>query len=89
MNDAPIRFPVVCPLCGVDSLVSFCLADIVRALYCAQTIVLASQCHGARWEANQIEIDQIWDYCMATIFQGLGISFAGKAAAGAVVADSL
>ncbi len=88
MNDARIRFPVVCPVCGVDSLVSRRLADVVRALYCAQTIALASQCHGARWEANPMEMEQIWDYCMATLIHALGINVASRATAEPVVTDS-
>ncbi len=88
MKDARIRLPVVCPICGVDSLANLCLTDIVRGLCCGQNIALASQCHGARWDANEIEIEQIKDYFMATIFYAQETSAAGDAIHPAVDTDS-
>jgi hypothetical protein len=71
LDEAQIRFPVVCPICGGDSLASHWLKDIVGALCLAQPIALRSQCHGARWLANQSEIAQLQDYCMVTIFYAM------------------
>jgi len=88
LNDVRLRFPVVCPICGVESLANLCLMDMVRTLYCKRSIALASQCHGSRWDANQIEIEQIKAYCMATIVYAIGTTAPTDAIAPAVVTDS-
>jgi hypothetical protein len=66
-----IRFPVICPVCGADSLVTHPLIKIVDGLLGRRSIFLTSSCHAARWSANAIEREQILDYICVTVFHTL------------------
>lgn len=68
MEKTLISLPVVCPICGENSLVSYCLSDIVGAICRAQPVALRSPCHEACWVANAVERSQIQDYCLVTVF---------------------
>jgi hypothetical protein len=66
------RFPVVCPSCGEESLVSHDLSEILICLLCSRGIELRSPCHDVRWNATLLETAQIDEYCRAKVFYVLG-----------------
>jgi len=74
MNEVLIRFPIVCPVCGMDSLGGCRLMDIVNALFQSQPLGLTSHCHRECWQASDIELAQISDYLSAAILHRPGTS---------------
>jgi hypothetical protein len=58
-----VRFPVVCPRCGFESLVSFRYDAVNAALQKNHALQLRSPCHAQRWYASDIELEQIREYC--------------------------
>ncbi len=67
MNQAQIRFPVICPACDAEALASYPLKDIVDVLLNFKPLFLESRCHRVVWQASSIEIEQIHDYVSVAI----------------------
>jgi len=67
MDDAVIRFPVKCPMCGHESLMASRLDTIVDLLETERRLKLSSECahHRLMWVANEIERNQIQEYAAA------------------------
>ena len=70
MNDAAIWFPVTCPCCGQEALVTCGLDTIVNLLETEPRLKLTSECalHRVTWIANGIERNQIQEYAAALRF---------------------
>lgn len=69
-NDAAIRFPVKCPCCDQESLVTSSLDTIVYLLESEPRFRLTSECahHRVTWIANEIERNQIEEYAAVLRF---------------------
>jgi hypothetical protein len=60
---AVLRFPVVCPSCGSETLFSAPVGTIAEALSAGTHIALRADCCGKpQWLASQLEIEQIREY---------------------------
>jgi hypothetical protein len=59
---AVVRLPVVCPVCGSEEVREFDVAVLAAALLKEAGVVLTSACHGERWSASMLEIEQIREY---------------------------
>jgi hypothetical protein len=58
-----LRFPVVCPSCGNETLFSAPLRTIAEALSAGAQIALRADCCGMlQWFASELEIEQIREY---------------------------
>jgi hypothetical protein len=62
MNMPTVKFPVVCPECGYESLAELPVATVAEALLNRGPIMLNTRCHDASWSATPIEIEQIREY---------------------------
>lgn len=62
MAEPCLRFPVVCPQCGAENLLSLSVATIATALLRGTAIELRVNCHALRWSADPAEIEQIREY---------------------------
>jgi hypothetical protein len=63
MNEPTIRFPIVCPLCGVEAINEYSVADVASALLARSVeLKLYAPCHGHHWTASQREREQIREY---------------------------
>jgi hypothetical protein len=65
-----VRFPVVCPLCGTETLAQRLLEQLVADLADDRCIELNSDCHEISWPASECERDRIRDYC--AVARGVG-----------------
>jgi hypothetical protein len=60
---AVLRFPVVCPGCGGETLFSAPARSIAEALRAGTQIALRAACCGmSPWFASDLEIEQIREY---------------------------
>jgi hypothetical protein len=60
---AVLRFPVVCPTCGHETLFSAPARTIAEALSAKAQIALIADCCGMlQWFASELEIEQIREY---------------------------
>jgi hypothetical protein len=62
MNEPTIRVPVTCPECGKESLLVFPITELADALLLEKRLELRSICHGVRWIASSLEMDQLREY---------------------------
>jgi hypothetical protein len=77
MDNSVIRFPIKCPCCNRESLVSSSRDTILDALATGRRLVLSANCvhHQVSWVANKVERHQIREYTAA-----LRVSMRGKRA---------
>jgi hypothetical protein len=57
-----VRFPIICPECGTESLLARPLADLARALVSGEDVVLQAPCRHPEWPASSVELDQVQQY---------------------------
>jgi hypothetical protein len=63
MNEPTLRFPIVCPLCGRETIGEYPVADVANALLTRGVeLTLHAPCHGQRWTASRKELKQIRQY---------------------------
>jgi hypothetical protein len=62
VNVPKVRFPVVCPTCGLETLGEYPVAALAAALIDRGPIILHSNCHEVSWTATDIEVEQIREY---------------------------
>lgn len=62
MKEPVVRFPVVCPQCGAESLARLPIAEVAAALINGKQLDLFTACHQRRWPASQVELQQIREY---------------------------
>jgi hypothetical protein len=62
MDEPAVRFPVVCPQCGTESLAEFPVAFIAAALLVDSPLQLFAPCHPQPWIASEWEREQIREY---------------------------
>jgi hypothetical protein len=62
MDEAKVRFPVTCSICGAESLGSFEVSDIAGALINHRRVRLYATCHNQTWDATIDEVLQIREY---------------------------
>ena len=63
MNDMTIQFPVTCPECGREALLTRPLATVTAALMTgSKPLPLYAPCHSHRWMASQEELQQVREY---------------------------
>jgi hypothetical protein len=65
MLKVSVRFPVVCPDCGVETLAAFSMAEVCAALLTNASLPLSTPCHGQVWNASPLEREQIRGYLAA------------------------
>ena len=61
-----VRFPVFCPTCAAERLVTVPVAVIAAALVKGGTIRLHASCHDKWWDATAVELQQVREYLAAT-----------------------
>jgi hypothetical protein len=66
MSGRIVKFPVVCPECGTESLQYLPLAEIASDLVSGRQIQLSAGCHARHWIANPVEVEQLREYLMCT-----------------------
>ena len=70
MDEPSIQFPVTCPVCGREALLTRPLARIAGILLtCTDQLELTAPCHGKRWIASPDELDLIRE-CMGAPLPG-------------------
>src|SRR3979411_384586 len=62
MKEPVLLFPVVCPVCKREELVTLPIAVVGRALLKNSVIELYANCHDIYWDAQAIEVEQIREY---------------------------
>jgi hypothetical protein len=63
MNEPTIQFPVICPLCGAESLTEYKAADVASALLSRSAeLKLYAPCHDYYWTASRGELRQVRQY---------------------------
>lgn len=64
MDEPTVRFPVVCPLCGKETLAVYPVADVASALLTtSDPLTLRTVCHPDHtWAATHLELEQIREY---------------------------
>jgi len=67
MKQPTIRFPVVCPRCGTESLAEVSIALAAEALMRSEGIQLKAACHNLYWTASPTEMQQLRGYMSAVI----------------------
>jgi len=67
MKQPTIRFPVVCPRCGAESLAEVSIALAAEALMRSEGIQLKVACHNLYWTASPTEMQQLRGYMSAVI----------------------
>lgn len=70
MQMPKIRFPVICPQCGVESLMNLPVAEAASGLM-RGSLKLKGQCLHAAWNATETEREQIREYLASPIVQQL------------------
>ena len=68
MTTPIVRFPVVCPECGSESLASISIATVAAGLISGELQLNGDCPHGA-WQATALERDQIHEYLAAPILE--------------------
>jgi hypothetical protein len=67
MKKPIVRFPVVCPRCGVEGLAEVSVDLGAEALMRNEGIQLKSACHNLFWTASPTEMQQLREY-MSAVF---------------------
>jgi hypothetical protein len=68
-DEEVLRFPILCPACGAETLFSAPVALIVQALATGGPIALRTGCcNGREWMASALEIEQISDYADISVY---------------------
>jgi hypothetical protein len=62
-----VKFPVVCPRCGVESLTEVSVDLAAEALMRNEGIQLRAACHNLYWTASPTEMQQLREY-MSAVF---------------------
>jgi hypothetical protein len=63
MSEDMIQFPVTCPECGREALLTRPLAAVVDTLVAGRkTLALYAPCHARHWPASPRELLQIREY---------------------------
>jgi IS5 family transposase len=63
MSETMIQFPVTCPECGRETLLTRPLDTVVDTLVAGRkTLPLYAPCHARHWTANERELQQIREY---------------------------
>jgi hypothetical protein len=57
-----VRFPVLCPSCAAERLITVPVAVIAAALVKGGTIRLHASCHDKWWDATAVELQQMREY---------------------------
>jgi hypothetical protein len=65
MEDRLLRFPLVCPECGMELLTELSAAAVVQALVTGDSMRFYARCHHRVWQASVIERDQLRRYLRA------------------------
>jgi hypothetical protein len=60
-----VRFPVLCPRCGVESFAEVSVDLAAEALMRNEGVQLKAVCHNLYWTASPIEMQQLRDYLSA------------------------
>jgi hypothetical protein len=68
MKKPIIRFPVLCPRCGVENLTEVSVDLATEALMRHEGIQLKSACHNLFWTASPTEMQQLREYMSAGYF---------------------
>src|SRR5258707_7844836 len=68
MKQPIVRFPVLCPRCGVESLAEVSVDLAAEALMRNEGIQLKSACHNLYWTASPAEMQQLREYMSAGFF---------------------
>lgn len=72
MDEPTIRFPVTCPECGKEALLSRSLARIAGILLTRnQQLTLTAPCCERCWIATTDEMEQIREYMSVALASGL------------------
>jgi hypothetical protein len=66
MAEPCLSFPVRCLNCGAEGLCGMPVATLAAALLNGAYIELHSACHGLRWSADAVQIQQLREY-LATV----------------------
>ena len=61
MNEPAIRFPVVCPVCGAQTMDEHTVTAIANA-FLFTALKLHAPCHDCSWTASESELRQIKKY---------------------------
>ena len=67
MKQPTVRFPVVCPRCGVESLAEVSVDLAAEALMRNEGIQLKSACHNLYWTASPTEMQQLREYMRSVV----------------------
>jgi hypothetical protein len=62
MNDKQLRVPIVCPICGSESVAELPLIATVEALEGSSPVLVKAVCHKLVWLATEIEREQFRQY---------------------------
>jgi hypothetical protein len=62
-----VRFPVICPRCGEESLTEVSIALAAEALMRNEGAQLKAACHNLYWTASPAEMQQLRKYMGAVI----------------------
>jgi hypothetical protein len=65
MNMRTIRFPVVCPICGSESLSELKFRSVALALGQDRPLRLYAGCHDLWWNATDVQAEQVREYVVA------------------------
>jgi hypothetical protein len=65
MHEPTVRFPVVCPKCGLERLTEIPIDVVADALQKGLDICLVTTCHDVIWIATELELEQIDEYLEA------------------------
>ena len=74
-----MRFPVTCPLCDAESLMTVPVARVTRTLRLGESFTLHAGCHDLSWPAGEIEIAQIRQYLAVAWLHAEGDEASGAA----------
>jgi hypothetical protein len=73
MSEATIQFPVTCPECGREGLLTRPLPALMGALVTQSNVLtLYAPCHARHWTASQRELQQIREYLGAWLTAATG-----------------
>jgi hypothetical protein len=68
MKKPIVRFPVLCPRCGEESLTEVSVDLAAEGLMRNEGIQLKSACHNLFWTASSTEMQQLREYMSAGLF---------------------
>jgi len=67
MQESTVKFPVVCPKCGMERLTEIPIDVVADALQRGSDICLVATCHDVIWTATELELEQIDEYLGAVL----------------------